>query len=131
MFNTTCNDDVGLIDIPLNEHKQTILEELYEIVKRETVYNNLITLLNGCYNKEEYTHLDCYNLFNNFDEGNDYKPAVNINPQKNNYKYYESKVDKDKKLSIKQYLLMIIPHLFDLINDHRDEIGEWSIQLNM
>ena len=26
---------------------------------------------------------------------------------------------------------MIIPHLFDLINDHRDEIGEWSIQLNM
>ena len=122
---------MGLADIPLNEHKQTILEELYEIVKRQTVYKNLITLLNSCDNKEEYTHLDCYNLFNNFDDGSHYKLALNINPQKNNYKYYESKVDKDKKLSITQYLLMIIPHLFDLINDHRDEIGEWSIQLNM
>ena len=26
---------------------------------------------------------------------------------------------------------MIMPHLFDSINDHRDEISEWSIQLNM
>ena len=53
---------------------------------------------------------------------------------KNNYKYYESRGDKDKKLSVKQYLYMIMPYLSDLINDHkniRNESNEWKIQLNM
>ena len=48
------------------------------------------------------------NLFSNVDnddDGNDYyKPILVEISFKNNYKYYESRGDKDKKLSVKQYL---------------------------
>ena len=50
------------------------------------------------------------------------------------YEYYESRDDKDKKLSVKQYLCKIIPYLSDLINDHktiRNESNEWKIEINM
>ena len=46
-------------------------------------------------------------------------------------KHYESKVDEDKKLSVKQYLLMIMPHLSNLINEHKDESNEWNTILNI
>ena len=49
-------------------------------------------------------------------------------------KYYESRGDKDKNLSIKQYLYKIMPYLSDLINDHktiRNNSNEWKIQINM
>ena len=56
------------------------------------------------------------------------------NSFKDGYKYYESRGDKDKKLSVKQYLYIIMTYLIDLINDHkviRNESNEWKIQLNM
>ena len=78
------------------------------------------------------------NLFSNVDnddDGNDYyKPILVEISFKNNYKYYESRGDKDKKLSVKQYLYKIMPYLSDLINDHkaiRNESKEWKIQINM
>ena len=74
------------------------------------------------------------NLFTNDDDNDDnyYKPIFVKSSFKNYYKYYESRGDKDKKLSVKQYLYMIMPYLSDLINDHKN-IGnsEWKIQLNM
>ena len=51
-----------------------------------------------------------------------------------NYKYYESRGDQDKKLSVKQYLYKIMQYLSDLINDQkaiRNESNEWKIQINM
>ena len=45
--------------------------------------------------------------FNNVNDDNDddyYKPILIKSSFKNNYKYYESRGDKDKKLSVKQYL---------------------------
>ena len=48
-----------------------------------------------------------------------------------NYKYYESRGDKEKRLSIKQYLNMITQYLYDLINDHRIVRRVWKIQINM
>ena len=48
---------------------------------------------------------------------------------KENYKYYESRGDKDKKLSVKQYLYKIMSYLSDLTNDHKT--NEWKIQINM
>ena len=36
-----------------------------------------------------------------------------------NYKCYKSRVDKDKKLSVKQYLYKIMPYLSDIKNDHK------------
>ena len=78
------------------------------------------------------------NLFSNVDnddDGNDYyKPILVEISFKNNYKYYESRGDKDKKLSVKQYLYEIMPYISDLINDHktfRNESKEWKIQINV
>ena len=63
-----------------------------------------------------------------------YKPILVKSSFKENYKYYESRGDKDKKLSVKQYLYKIMPYLSDLINDHktiRNNSNEWKIQINM
>ena len=49
----------------------------------------------------------------------------------NNYQYYEIRGDKDKKLSIKQYLAMIIPYLAELINERKNDNNEYKIQLSM
>ena len=43
---------------------------------------------------------------------------------------YESKGDKDKKLSVKEYLYMIIPYLRDMINNLKT-LGEGKIQLSV
>ena len=56
-----------------------------------------------------------------------YKPAL-VRCAKDN-KHYESKVRKD--LSVKHYLLMILSHLPDLINDYKNRLSRWKIQLNM
>ena len=78
------------------------------------------------------------NLFSNVDnddDGNDYyKPILVEISFKNNYKYYESRGDKDKKLSVKQYLYKIMPYLSDLINENKaieNNSNEWKIQINM
>ena len=76
------------------------------------------------------------NLFGNVDvdDHNYYKPILAKSSFKDNYKYYESRGDKDKKLSIKQYLYKSMPYLRDIINDHktiRNESKEWKIQITM
>ena len=55
----------------------------------------------------------------NVEDGNYYKPILVKTSFKNNYKYYESRGDKDKNPSVKQYLYKIMPYLSDLINDHK------------
>ena len=58
---------------------------------------------------------------NSFDADNNdyYKPILVKSSFKENYKYYESRDDKDKKLSVKQYLYKIMSYLSDLINEHK------------
>ena len=63
-----------------------------------------------------------------------YKPILAKGSFNENYKYYESRGDKDKKLSIEQYLDMIKPYLSDLINENKaieNNFNEWKIQINM
>ena len=50
---------------------------------------------------------------------------------KGNYKHYESNEDKERKLSVNQYLDKIAPYLYDLINDHRIARRVRKIQINM
>ena len=71
------------------------------------------------------------NLFNQTDEDY-YKPIKTtcVFDNKNNYIEYKSEGDKDKILSVKEYLDMIRPYLSDMINDHRTQ-GEWKIQLTL
>ena len=47
-----------------------------------------------------------------------------------NYIEYKSNGDKDKTLSIKDYLNEIKPYLRDIINDHKTQ-GEWKIHLTV
>ena len=72
---------------------------------------------------------DIGNLFGEVDE--DYfKPIKTKSDFNGNFIEYESKGDKDKSLSSKEYLGMIRPYLRDMVNDHKTR-REWKIQLKM
>ena len=74
------------------------------------------------------------NLFDEVDNDDYHKPILVKSSFKDNYKYYESRGDKDKKLSVKQYLYKIMPYLSDLINDNKaieNNSNEWKIQTNI
>ena len=58
-----------------------------------------------------------------------YKPIIVKSASNNSYIQYESKGDKDKILTIREYLNMIRPYLLDMINDYKNK-GEWIIQLS-
>ena len=70
------------------------------------------------------------NLFDLSIDEDYYKPIISNDAFNSNYIEYESKGDKDKTLSIKEYLKMIIPYLRNIINDHKTQ-GKWKIQLSM
>ena len=111
--------------------------------EKEKIYDNLIKLANTLDKKEKHKYsgrddLDYFgireleNLFTNDDYNDDnyYKPVLTKSSFKNNYKCYENRGGKNKKLSVKQYLYRIITYLIDLINDHkniRNESNEWKI----
>ena len=59
-----------------------------------------------------------------------YKPIIVNGAFNNNYIQYESRGDKDKILTISEYLDMIRPYLVDMINEHKSQ-SEWKIQLSM
>ena len=85
-------------------------------------------------------------IINLFDEINEdyYKPVKTKSAFNNNYIEYESREDKDKNLSPKEYVDMIRPYLRDMINNHKTPLkgslgkifdnnlhGEWEIQVTM
>ena len=57
-----------------------------------------------------------------------YKQTKNYKTFNGSYVKYQSDGDKDKRLSIKEYLNKIKPILSNIINYHKDE---WKIQLSM
>ena len=59
-----------------------------------------------------------------------YKPIKVNGIFNNNCIQYESKGDKDKILTISEYLDMIRPYLVDMINDYKNQ-SEWKIQLTV
>ena len=90
---------------------------------------------------------DIRNLFDEFDEDY-YRLIKNTSAFNDNYMEYENNGDKNKNLSIKEYLYMIIPYLSDMINDHKSpkilrlhsryevtyyetQYGEWKVQLTV
>ena len=74
---------------------------------------------------------DIENLFDEASEEDYCKPILVKSSFKGNCKYYESRGDKEKRLSVKQYLNKITSHLYDLINDHRIARRVWKIQISM
>ena len=87
------------------------------------------------------------NLFDLLIDEDYYKPIITKSAFNMDYIEYESKGDKDKILSIKEYLDMIKPYLSNIINNHKTQgkwkvhsgntvidyktQGEWKIQLTM
>ena len=65
-----------------------------------------------------------------YDLKNNYKPVRIGNAPSSNYIEYKSDGDKNKSLSIKDYLGEIKPYLIDIINDHKTQ-GEWKIHLTI
>ena len=111
-----------------NNDRNRIKRELYETEKKknlsgkekEEIYDNLVKIVKTLDKKEIYQyhdhdHLHYYGIRdkeNLCDNNNDdhYKPILVKSSFKDNYKYYESRGDKDKKLSVKQYLYKIMPY---------------------
>ena len=116
-------------NIVTNKERKKVTKELYEIEKKqnlsdkekEKIYDDLVELVRTLDKKREYKYHDCNNLdYHGIrDIENFYKPILVRSSFKNNYKYYESRGDKDKQLSVNQYLYMIMPYLSDMINDHK------------
>ena len=122
-----------------------ILKSLYEIENRKNLSASKKTLkclnklekiiykLNIYYDYDdvEYRGIKDINDLFGFSISEDYfKPIIVNNAFNNNYIQYESKRDKDKILTITEYLNMIRPYLVDMINDHKSQ-SEWKIQLAM
>ena len=73
-------------------------------------------------------------MIDNIDDNYYCKPILAKSSFNENYKYYESRGDKDKKLLIEQHLDMFKPYLSDLINENKTietSSNEWNIQINM
>ena len=99
----------------------------------------MINILNK---KEEYKYSkyddpdyfgkrDIENFFIHINHADYYKPTLVKSSFKKNYEYYEIRGNRDKKLSVKQYLTKIMPHLTDLMNGKKNKDNEQKIQLSM
>ena len=73
-------------------------------------------------NKDKYTHHNYLDLLTDDDY---YKPTLITNTKFD--KYYVGKVEND--LSVRQCLLLVVPQLPALINEHKNESNQWGIQL--
>ena len=125
-----------LKEIKKNLHEIENKNSLYVSKKTKKYLNKLeeiIYKLNTyCdYDDVEYRGIkDKNNLFDLSISEDFYKPIIVNNAFNNNYIQYESKGDKDKILTIREYLNMIRPDLVDMINDYKSQ-SEWKIQLTM
>ena len=129
-YNAKIRDKIGDIrvihsrlgDIVTKGDRVKIKKELYEIEnkknlfldgEKEKIYDNLVELVNRLPWNKIY-----WKIFDNIDDDY-YKPILVKGSFNESYKYYESRCDKDKKLSIEQYLHVIKPYLSDLINENK------------
>ena len=71
---------------------------------------------------------DIRNLFKHEEEKNYYKPVTVVNFWSNSYIEYGSNGDRNKTLSVEEYLNIIRPYLKYIINNFK-ESDAWKIQL--
>ena len=116
-------------NIVTKNDRKKIKKKLHEIEnkkslsdkEKEKIYDDLFELVRTLDKKEKYKYhdhddldyhgiRDIENLVDNVDDNDYYKPILVKRSFKENYQYYESRGDKDKKLSVTQYLNMIKPY---------------------
>ena len=79
------------------------------------------------YDDAEYRRIkDVKDLFDLSIYEDYYKPIITNSVFNSNYIQYESRGNKDKIVTISEYLDMIGPFLSDIINDQKTQ-GEWRI----
>ena len=140
-------------DIVTKNDREKIKKDLYGIENKKNLSDkakekidvNILELVNKLNKKEKYKYhdrddlgyhgiRDVENLFDADNNKDYYKPILVESFFNESYKYYESRGDKDKKLSIEQYLDTIQPYLIDLINENKaieTSSNEWKIHINM
>ena len=139
-----------LRDILPRKYRKEIKEKLYEIEHNENLseaekeendeyLRKLVRILNdkeehSLYDRDDFDYYGIRDIENLFDEASEedyYKPILVKSSFKSNYKYYESRGDKEKRLSVRQYLSKITLHLCYLIKDYRIATRVWKIQISM
>ena len=142
-----------------NEHESNFSREETKIIrkklnKKETVYNflkekkressltnkekNVLNNIDRYLKKfmkdleklQKYKYNITYGLKYLFNEEDYYEPIEIKSAFDDGYMLYESRGDKDAKLSIDKYLDIIEPYLKDMMDNPKAR-GEWKIQLNM
>ena len=152
IFNNNLYDnkisDIGKIlnrlrDILPRKYRKETKEKLYEIEHNENFseendeyLRKLVRILNDKEKNSPYDRddLDYYGIRDSEEEASEedyYKPILVKSSFKSNYKYYESRGDKEKRLSVRQYLNKVKSYLYDLINDHRIARRVRKIQMSM
>ena len=159
LFNNNLDDDKisdirrilnRLRDILPKRYRKEIKEKLYEIEHKENLseaekeendeyLRKLVRILNdkekySPYDRDDFDYYgirDIANLFDKVSEEDYCKPILVKSSFKGNYKYYENRGDKEKRLSVRQYLNKITPHLYDWINDHRIARRVRKIQISI
>ena len=152
-FNNSTNDKIKskinyiriilsrLGNIVTKNERKKIKKEFYEIEKKDNlsdnekkkIYNDLVKLQYKNINRDDLDYFgirELENLFTN-DDDDFYEPILIRSSFEKNYEYYEIRGDKDKKLSIKQYLYLVMPGLADLINKKKNDRIECKIELSM
>ena len=138
-------------DIVTKDDRVKIKKEFYETEnkknpsdkEKEQIDDNLLELVNKLNKKEKYRYhdrddldyhgiRDIENLFDADNNEDYYQPILVNSSSTENYEYYENRGDKDKNISIEQYLDMIKPYLSDLINENKaieTSSNEWIVQI--
>ena len=127
--------------------KDEIRKNLYEIKNRKNLFTlktrktekSLDELENFLFKTKKYHDYDdveykgikdIKDLFDLSTSEHYYKPIIVNGAFNNNYIQYASKGDKDKILTINEYLDMVRPYLVGMINDHKTQSG-CKIQLTV
>ena len=136
-------------NIVTKEESNSIRKELFKLEKqttftreqKEEARSYLSDLLVYVNKKQKYCYIDFQdqsyfgirdieNLFDDFDDSEYYKPMLIASSFDSNYKEYEIRDNKNKDLSLKQYIFKITPQLIDLINEKMNSTkDEQKIQL--
>ena len=115
----------------IKNKKNLSKSKIIEIGKNLLELEGSLSKLKKCYDYDDIEYKgvrDVGNLFNMSVNEDYYKPirTINVFDHRNNFMEYEIKGDKDKILSVKEYLDMIRPYLSDIMNDHKIQ-GEWKV----
>ena len=122
-----------LSNIITGKDRDNIKKELKDIAKKakltkthkDNIYNRLLEIERGINfikkykkinhgDKNYYGLKDIENLYK--DLGDYYRPILAKQAFNNNYEFYTIRGDKNKELSLKEYIDMITPYLYEIIN---------------